>query len=46
LGQRIDWQQSAAQSSALDTEEDVAIETFVLHPRGSDQPSRAEKAGF
>ena len=33
-------------TSALDTEEDVAVETFVLHPRGSDEPSRAEKAEF
>lgn len=31
-------------TSALDTEEDVAIETFVLHPPGSEEPSRAEKA--
>ncbi len=30
--------------SGIDTEEDVSIETFILHPPGSDAPSRAEKA--
>lgn len=31
-------------TSAIDTEEDVAIETYLLYPRGTDGPSRAEKA--
>jgi uncharacterized protein YbcI len=31
--------------SGIDTEEDgLSIETFILHPAGSDAPSRAEKA--
>ena len=30
--------------SGIDTEEDVSIETFILHPAGSNAPSRAEKA--
>jgi uncharacterized protein YbcI len=30
--------------SGIDTEEDVAMETFVFYPRGSEGPSRAEKA--
>ena len=33
-------------TSAIDTEEDVSVETFVLHPRDSAEPSRAEKAEF
>ena len=32
-------------TSALDTEEDVAVETFMFYPRGSEGPSRAEMAG-
>jgi uncharacterized protein YbcI len=31
-------------TSALDTEEDVAVETFMFYPRGAEGPSRAEKA--
>lgn len=30
--------------SGMDTEADVALETFILYPRGSEGPSRAEKA--
>ena len=30
--------------SGMDAEEDVAIEAFVLYPRGSEGPSRIEKA--
>ena len=31
--------------SGIDTEEDVAIEAFILYPCGEGGPSRAEKAG-
>jgi uncharacterized protein YbcI len=30
--------------SGMDTEEDVGMEAFLLYPRGSEGPSRAEKA--
>jgi uncharacterized protein YbcI len=30
--------------SGIDTAEDVSIETFVLYPRGSEGPSRADRA--
>ena len=29
--------------SGIDTEEDVSVETFLLHPAGSEAPSRVEK---
>lgn len=31
--------------SGIDTEVDLSIETFVMHSRGADAPSRAEMAG-
>ena len=30
--------------SGIDTEEDISIETFFLHPAGSNEPSRASKS--
>ena len=42
--ERVTGRKVRAFTSAMDTEEDVAVETFVLHPRGSDESSRAEKA--
>jgi hypothetical protein len=32
--------------SGLDAEEDVSVETFLLFPKGSDQPSRARKTAI
>jgi uncharacterized protein YbcI len=44
--ERLTGRKVRAFCSAIDTEvEGMCVETFVLHPRGSDAPSRIEKAG-
>jgi uncharacterized protein YbcI len=43
--ERLTGRRVRASISGLDTEADgLATETFVLHPEGSDQPSRIERA--
>ena len=42
--ERLTGRRVKAFISGMDTEEDVAVENFVLHPEGSTAPSRIEKA--
>ncbi len=43
--ERLTGRRVRAYTSGLDTEADgLAVETFVLHPEGSDAPSRIERA--
>ena len=45
--ERLTGRKVRAYTSALDTEADgLAVETFVLHPEGSSEPSRMEAAEF
>ena len=41
--ERITGRRVRAFISGIDSVEDVALETFLLHPCGSDAPSRAER---
>jgi uncharacterized protein YbcI len=42
--ERLTGRRVKAFISGMDTEEDVAVENFLLHPEGSTAPSRIEKA--
>jgi uncharacterized protein YbcI len=42
--ERLTGRRVKAFISGMDTEEDIAVETFLLHAGGSDAPSRADKA--
>ena len=42
--ERLTGRRVKAFISGMDTEEDIAVESFVLHPEGSTAPSPTEKA--
>jgi uncharacterized protein YbcI len=43
--ERLTGRRVRAFVSGVDAETDVSVETFVLHPAGSDAPSRSDLAG-